>query len=99
MQWLCEASTSLQYFKLIHSFAFSDSKQLFDAIVRGKRTAKRTLMIDISGAREAYKKFKIYSVGLVPGDQNPAEGLTKENNNGCLTRLLDSAMDNFEVTL
>lgn len=78
---------------------FTDSKQLFDALTRGKQTTEKRLMIDIASAREAYKRFEIQAVGLVRGDQNPADGLTKENDNGALDALLESSLDGTDVEL
>lgn len=78
---------------------FTDSKQLFDALTRRKQTTEKRLMIDIASAREAYKKFEIQAVGLIRGDQNPADGLTKDHDNGALEILLQSGFDtrNLEI--
>lgn len=78
---------------------FTDSKQLFDALTKGKRTTEKRLMIDIATAREAYKRFEIFAVGLLRGDTNPADALTKENDNGALDAILSSGIDNTSVAV
>lgn len=83
----------------IHLIMFTDSKQLFDALTRGKRTTEKRLMIDTTIVREAYNRLEIYAVGLIRGEQNPSEALTKENNNGVLDELLTTGKDNTKVDL
>lgn len=76
---------------------FTDSKQLFDALVRGKRTTERRLMIEIHSVRQSYQSFEISRIGLVRGTDNPADGVSKIGHNGALDRLLDTQMDNTDV--
>lgn len=85
--------------KSVLVYIFTDSKQIFDAITRGKRTTKKRLMIDIKCAREAYKKFEVSAIGLVRRELNLADGLTKENDNGVLDMLLHTGVDITEVEL
>lgn len=40
-------------------------------------TIDKRLMVEIMAAREAYKRYEIFNVDLVPGDFNPTDGLTK----------------------
>lgn len=70
-------------------YAYTDSKQLFDAITKGKRTLEKRLSIDIAAARHAYMKFEIARIGLVHGDSNPADGLRKINGNGALLQIIN----------
>lgn len=86
-----DVSLKLNHF--IPIFMFTDSNKLFFDLVRGKRTAEKWLMIDILGARGAHKRYESYAVGLVPSDQNNADGLTKETNNRDLGRILVFAVD------
>lgn len=69
-------------------YLYTDSKQLFDALTKGKQTTERRLMIEIMAARQAYRRFEIAAIGLVRGEDNPADGLSKVNDNGALQRLL-----------
>ena len=56
---------------------YTDSKQLFDVITKAAHTTEKSLMVEIMAAREAYNRHEISNVGLVSGDSNPADGLTK----------------------
>lgn len=78
-------------------FMFTDSKQLFDSVTKGKRTTEKRLMIDISAARESYKRFEIEAIGLIKGSDNPADDLSKINGNGALKQILDSGFDETPV--
>lgn len=83
----------------IRLIMFTDSKQVFDALSRGKRTTERKLMLDIPIVREAYNQFENYGFGLIRGDQNPSHALTKGNNNGALDKLLYAGKDSTNVDL
>lgn len=72
---------------------FTDSKQLFDVLTRGKRTTERRLMVEIASARASYKVFEIHNVGLVRGSDIPADGVTKTKSIGALERLVDNLVD------
>lgn len=54
-------------------YIITDSKQLFDAMTKSQRTTERQLRIDILSARQSYKLFEISEMGLVKGDENPAD--------------------------
>lgn len=74
-------------------YLFTDSKQLFDAILKGKHTTEKRLMIDVRCARQAYKDFEIDSIGLVSGMDNPANGMTELSSNGALQKIMESGYD------
>lgn len=78
-------------------FLFTDSKQLFDSVTKAKRTTEKRLMIDISAARESYKRYEIEAIGLIKGCDNPADDFSKINGNGTLKRILDSGIDETPV--
>ena len=44
---------------------FTDSKYLFDVIVRASMTSERRLVIDISATREAYECIETADIGLI----------------------------------
>lgn len=77
---------------------YTDSKQLFDAMTRGKHTSERRLMIEIMAVRQAYRKLEIAGVALVSGDTNPAEGLSKINDNGSLYNKMKTMVDSTPVS-
>lgn len=67
----------------------TDSKQLFDAITRGRRTTERRLSIDITAARDAYQRFEIDTICLIAGEHNPADALSKIGGNDSLLKVMD----------
>ena len=56
---------------------FTDSKSLFDVIVRASTTSERRLMIDISATRQAYERHEIADIGLISSEYNLADCMTK----------------------
>lgn len=68
-------------------YTITDSKQLFDALTKGKHTTERRLMIDIMAARQAYRRFEIAAIELIRGADNPADGLSKVKDNGGAPKL------------
>ena len=56
---------------------FTDSKSLFDVIVRASMSSERRLMIDISATREAYERNEIADIGLIGSEHNLADCMTK----------------------
>ena len=61
-----------------------DSKCLFDVITSNRNTEEGRLMIDIFAARQAYGRGEIDNIGLVAGEHNIADDLTKLEGNGKL---------------
>ena len=77
---------------------YTDSKQLFDVITRAAHTTEKRLMVEIMAAREAYNRYEISNVGLVPGDSNPADRLTKPKIFVQLNELLHQGVDSTKVS-
>lgn len=77
---------------------FTDSKQLFDVITRASHTTEKRLMVEITAARESYNRYEISTVGLVAGDVNPADGLTKPGICKPLNELLETSIDSTVVS-
>lgn len=76
---------------------FTDSKQVFDVITRGKRPTKRRLAIDICAAREAYSNREIERVGLVRGNDNPADALSKIGSRYGWSDIIEKGVDHTPV--
>jgi hypothetical protein len=55
----------------------TDSLSLFDVITKAKTTFEKRLLIDLTAAKEAYKKREIYTIGFVRTEDNPANVFTK----------------------
>ena len=54
--------------------------------------------MEIMAAREAYNRYEISNVGLVPWDSNPADGLTKSRICAQLNELLHREIDATRVS-
>lgn len=91
------ADLSKAFAKKVLVRMLTDSKQVFDVITRGKRPTEKRLAIDVVAAREAYLRFDVDRVGLVKGENNPADALSKLANNGKLSELLDRGVDETPV--
>ena len=55
----------------------TDSKSVFDFIVRASMTSEWRLVIDIPGTREAYERSKIADIRLIGSEHNLADSMTK----------------------
>lgn len=77
---------------------FTDSKQLFHAMISGRRTTKRRPTVEIASARQAYCVFVINHVGMVTRAENPSERLVKLTDNGALARILNTHRNLLRVT-
>lgn len=75
----------------------TDSKSLFDCLVRLGTTAEKRLMIDIMCLRQAYERREITEVKWIKGSSNPADAMTKVKPSGALKRLLDTNLVELEV--
>lgn len=56
---------------------YTDSKSLFDVIVKGTATTEIRLMLNVYAARQAYKRNEIADIGLVTFEFNLADCMTK----------------------
>ena len=56
---------------------FTDSKYLFDVIVRASMTSERRLMVGTSATREAYKRNEIPEIDLIGSLHNLVDCITK----------------------
>lgn len=56
---------------------FTDSKQVFEAVTKGRKPTEKRIAIDMLAARGAYCHFDIREIGLIWGDQNQVDSLSK----------------------
>ena len=70
----------------------TDSKSLYDCIVRLGTTQEKRLMIDVMGLRQAYERKQISEVKWIAGGSNPADAMTKTSSKACdaLERLIST---------
>lgn len=59
----------------LNIFMFTDSKQLFEALVQNKRTTEMRHIIEMHSVRQSYRSFEISRIGLVHGTDIPTDGL------------------------
>ena len=67
----------------------TDSKSLYDCLVRLGTTQEKRLMVDIMCLRQAYERREITEVKWIDGDTNPADSMTKAKPSGALKLLLN----------
>jgi Reverse transcriptase (RNA-dependent DNA polymerase) len=76
----------------------TDSKSLYDCLVKLGTTQEKRLMVDILCLRQAYERREITEVKWIEGSNNPADALTK-GTKACpaLRDLVDSNSINLEA--
>jgi hypothetical protein len=83
--------------KLVPIVLCTDSKSLYDCLVKLGTTAEKRLMIDIMCLRQAYERREIAEVKWIKGNTNPADSMTKGKASGALKQLLDTNTVQLEV--
>lgn len=68
----------------------TDSKSLYDCLVRLGTTQEKRLMVDVMCLRQAYERRQITEVKWIDGESNPADAMTKAKACPALTKLLDT---------
>jgi hypothetical protein len=69
-----------------------DAKTLYDALVNLGQLSEKRLQIDVAATRDAFRTNIINGIAWIPGDQNPADGLTRGHGRECpgLIQIMDS---------
>jgi hypothetical protein len=68
----------------------SDSRSLYECLVKLGTTDEKRLMIDIMSLRESYEKKEISEVRWIDGRDNPADACTKKTPNSALEQLIST---------
>jgi hypothetical protein len=68
----------------------TDSKSLYDCLVRLGTTQEKRRMIDVMCLRQAYERRQITEVKWIDGEANPADAMTKGKPYAALQRLINT---------
>jgi hypothetical protein len=68
----------------------TDSKSLYECLVKLGTTQEKRLMIDIMCLRQSYERREITEVRWIDGNSNPADSMTKSKPSTALKQLIDS---------
>ena len=75
----------------------TDSKSLYDCLVRLGTTQEKRLMIDVMSLRQAYERREIAEVKWIKGSTNPADSMTKLKASNALKTLIDTNTVQLDV--
>ena len=76
----------------------TDSKSLYECLVKLGSTQEKRLMIDVMCLRQSYEKREIMEIKWIDGGSNPADAMTKSNPCRALQQLIDTNTVNLSVT-
>ena len=68
----------------------TDSKSLYECLVKLGTTQEKRLMIDVLCLRQSYERREITEVKWIDGNSNPADTMTKSKASTALSKLIDS---------
>ena len=68
----------------------TDSKSLYDCLVKLGTTNEKRLMIDVMSLRQSYERREIAEVKWIDGKSNPADAMTKSKPCAALRQLVDT---------
>lgn len=85
-----KATIELALGKQIPLILCTDSKSVYDCLIKLGTTQEKRLMIDIMCLRQSYENREIAEVKWIEGKTNPADSMTKKKPSTALKDLLDT---------
>jgi hypothetical protein len=76
---------------------YTDSKSLYNCLVKLGITQEKRLIVDLMYLRQAYERRKITEVKWIKGRNNPADAITKAKPCQALKTLININKLNLEV--
>lgn len=73
-----------------HTVLCTDSRSLYECLVKLDTTKEKRLMIDVMALRESYERRELTEIRWINGEDNPADAMTKANPTKALATLIDS---------
>jgi hypothetical protein len=76
---------------------YTDSKSLYECLIKLGTTREKRLIIDIICLRQVYERWEIAEVKWIKGESNPADSITKSKPTNALKRLIDTNTIQLDV--
>jgi hypothetical protein len=76
----------------------TDSRSLYDCLVKLETTSEKRLMIDLMCLRQFYERREITKIRWIDEESNPADAMTKSNPCQALSRLIDTNIIDLRTT-
>jgi hypothetical protein len=76
----------------------TDSRSLYDCLVKLEITSEKRLMIDLMCLRQSYERREITKIRWIDEDTNSVDAMTKINSCQALTKLIDTNIIDLRTT-